>query len=138
MAAATHHPNVTTIEGCANIAAKAKSHIEKLNLKNVSIEIGDFDSVLTNQIDEDKVFDLIYIDGNHAYEPTLRYFEYALAHTHDNSFIVFDDIYWSEEMTNAWEQIKKSNKIHVSMDLFRMGIVCKKQKQRKQDFILKY
>ena len=138
MASASNSPRLTTIEGCPNIAAKAKANFDALNLDNIDLLIGDFDTVLGNKINPDKIFDLIYIDGNHAYEPTIRYFEFALKHTNEDSFIVFDDIYWSDGMTEAWEEIKKSDKIHVSMDLFRMGIVCKKQKQRKQDFILKY
>ena len=48
----------------------------------------------------------LFFDGNHRYEPTLRYFELCLAYRTNESVFVFDDIHWSEEMERAWEAIK--------------------------------
>jgi hypothetical protein len=48
-----------------------------------------------------------------------------------------DDIYWSKEMEIAWNKIKADERINVSIDLFRMGIVCKRPGQRKEDFVVK-
>jgi predicted O-methyltransferase YrrM len=109
-----------------------------LGLRDVTQIIGGFEEVLNTDDRLKGVFDLIYIDGNHRYEPTMEYFEYALAHAHEDSFIIFDDIHWSDGMEKAWNAIKSSPKISVSIDLFQFGIICKKSTQRKQHFTLKY
>ena len=138
IACAPLRPSVMTVEGCKNTAAIAQANFKSLGLNNIEQKIGEFEDVLKHEIPAKINFDLIFIDGNHQYESTLAYFDYALAHSHDNSFIIFDDIHWSEGMEKAWGEICTSPHIHVSMDLFQFGIVCKKSTQRKQHFVLKY
>ena len=125
-----------SIEGCEAVADFSQQHFEQN--ENVRLIQGEFSKVLADSQFNDLQFDLIYIDGNHQLEPTLNYFEFALNHIHDESFIIFDDIHWSEEMEAAWHQILKDNRVHVSMDLFQFGIVCRRKGQRKQHFVLKY
>lgn len=128
---------ITTLEGCPAIAAVAKQNMQDMSISEVRFLVGEFDQGM-EQLGEDEKFDLIYIDGNHQYEATLRYFEFALAHAHDESFIIFDDIHWSKPMEMAWEKIKNAKSIQVSIDLFRLGIVIKKKGQEKQHFTVKY
>jgi len=66
---------------------------------------------------------LAFIDGNHRREPTIRYFEQILPFCHNNTILVFDDIHWSAEMEEAWNHIKKVEKVTLSVDLFFKGIV---------------
>lgn len=82
--------------------------------------------------------DLVYIDGNHGYEPTMDYFKQILSKAHNDTFIIFDDINWSEGMRRAWDEICSSKEIHVSMEFFRMGIVLKRHEQAKEHFVLKF
>ena len=125
---------VTTIEGCPTIAAYAKKHFEQLDLQNVVVKVGDFEHVW--EALELQNFDLIYIDGNHRKEPTLRYFERALDQISAKGFIVVDDIYWSREMKAAWEEMKSNPQLNVSMDFFRFGILTRWPGESKQNFIL--
>jgi predicted O-methyltransferase YrrM len=67
--------------------------------------------------------DFIFVDANHRKAPTLSYFEICLPKVHENSIMIFDDIYWSKEMTEAWEQIKQHPSVGISIDLFQFGIV---------------
>ncbi len=137
LAMASAEVKVDTIEGCPETAKVALGNLTaQLGLENVNLEVGEFSEVLGKK--GNKVYDLIYIDGNHQLKPTLEYFNFAINHTHDDSFIIFDDIHWSEEMEEAWKQIQSSEKINVSMDLFRFGIVCKRGVQRKEHFIIKF
>lgn len=129
---------IVTIEGSPEIAKIANENFEALKLKNIQVLIGKFDDQLKNSVGEFSKIDLIYIDGNHQYQPTIDYFNFYIEHAHDNTFLIFDDIYWSAGMKKAWEEICASPKINVSIDLFRMGIVCKKSTQAKQHFVLKY
>jgi len=130
--------NVVTLEGSPEIAQKATLNFEKLNLKNIQVLTGKFDDQLKKSVAEFSSIDLIYIDGNHQYQPTIDYFNFYIEFANDETFLIFDDIYWSEGMKKAWEEISASPKINVSIDLFRMGIVCKRSKQAKQHFVLKY
>jgi hypothetical protein len=47
---------------------------------------------------------------------------------------VFDDIYWSKEMTEAWQEIKQHPKVNVTIDIFEMGLVFLRTEQPKQHF----
>jgi hypothetical protein len=81
--------------------------------------------------------DFAFFDGNHRYEPTLRYFELCLAHRTDNSVFVFDDIHWSEEMERAWEAIKAHPDVTITVDLFYIGLVFFRKGRPKQHFWLR-
>ncbi len=128
--------HLITIEGCQAIAEFSQKQLDS----NANIELinGEFSEVLSREQFSDSKFDLIYIDGNHQKQPTLDYFQFALNHMHDESFIIFDDIHWSDEMEEAWQTIIEDNRVHVTMDLFQFGIVCLRKGQRKQHFVLKY
>ncbi len=69
---------------------------------------------------------------------TLNYFYQCLEKANSNSVFIFDDIYWSKGMTEAWETIKAHPKVTVTLDLFQLGIVFFRTEQAKQHFVLKY
>lgn len=129
---------VITVEGCPNIQYEAVMNSEKLGLTNTEFINAEFSEVLDDLLVKVENLDLLYVDGNHGYEPTMRYFNKAMEHLHDNAFIIFDDINWSDEMRKAWDEICADNRIHVSMELFRMGIVLKRPHQAKEHFVLKF
>ena len=51
---------------------------------------------------------------------------------------VFDDINWSKDMQNAWQTIKKNEKVTLSIDLFEMGIVFFMSRFQKEDFVIRF
>ena len=138
LASASPENNVQTLEGCPNLAKQANENLQALKLTNVSVINGKFDELLETEVAKNRPYDLVFIDGNHTREATLQYFRYFLNHTRDLSFMIFDDIHWSLEMESAWEEIISSSEIHVSIDLFRMGIVMKKPDQVKEHFVLRF
>ncbi|MDR9458281.1 MAG: class I SAM-dependent methyltransferase [Salegentibacter sp.] len=82
-------------------------------------------------------FDLIYFDGHHTKEATLKYFELLLPTAHNDSVFVFDDIHWSRGMEEAWDIIKKHPEVRVSIDTFHLGLIFFRKEQVKQDFIIR-
>ncbi|MGM0934905.1 MAG: O-methyltransferase [Bacteroidota bacterium] len=82
-------------------------------------------------------FDLIYFDGHHTKEATLKYFKLLLPTAHNDSVFVFDDIHWSRGMEEAWEIIKKHPEVRVSIDTFHLGLIFFRKEQVKQDFIIR-
>ena len=57
---------------------------------------------------------------------------------HDDSFIIFDDINWSEEMKEAWKEIIKHPSVRISIDVYMMGIVFFNPGFSKEDFKIRY
>ena len=88
---------------------------------------------------KDKIIDMAYIDGNHTYEATMKYFNELLKITHENSILIFDDIYWTSDMTKAWEEIKTIPAVTVSIDLYKVGLIFfRKENKQKEHFCLRY
>ena len=126
---------IHTVEGCPNTLRKAQEYFEKFNLHNVQIHEKLFkDFLLENAAEK---YDLIFIDGDHNGERTLEYFNSLLKNIHNDSLIIFDDIYWSKDMTAAWQQIIANEKVTVSIDTFRWGLVFFRKEQPKQHFVIR-
>ena len=115
--------SITTIEGSSAIAAIAAENFNALHLKNIQLLRGSFDDVLPSLIPHLSSIDLAYIDGNHRYHPTMNYFHALLPALHNSSVLVFDDIHWSVEMEQAWEEIKSHPSVRCTVDIFFLGFV---------------
>jgi predicted O-methyltransferase YrrM len=138
LSAANSGSHVITMEGCPETAAIAKENWERLGYKNISPQIGDFDELLPETLKNIQVLDFVFLDGNHRKQPTLDYFNKCLEKSHEKSIFVVDDIYWSEEMKEAWEEIKADARVTITIDLFFIGLVFFRKGQAKQDFIIKF
>ena len=138
LASANKNAKVITIEGCPNTAAEAKKSFESLGLNNIETVTGDFENVLSSVICHPSSVDFIFFDGNHRKEPTLKYFEQCLEVAHNDSVFVFDDIHWSDEMEEAWEEIKSHPDVRVTIDLFFLGLVFFRKEQVKENFIIRF
>ncbi len=114
---------VVTVEGSEEIARKAAETFYRLKLKNISIINDTFQKALTVIREEWKNIDLLYLDGDHRSGSSLQYFEYCLPLFHEKSILVLADIYWSEEMQQAWQKIKSHSSVTVALDLFDFGIL---------------
>lgn len=138
LAAADSRHRVVTFEGCPNVAAVARETFAALHLSNVEVVEGNLDHTLAPTLAAlGAPVDFVFFDGNHRYEPTLRYFEQCLAHRTDNSTFVFDDIHWSADMERAWETIKAHPDVRLTVDLFYIGLVFFRKNQPKQHFWLR-
>jgi predicted O-methyltransferase YrrM len=139
LAAVDSRSQVITFEGCPSTATVARETFAKLQLRNVELVTGNLDQTLPATLAElTKPVDFVFFDGNHRYEPTLRYFEQCLSKAHENSVFVLDDIHWSAEMEQAWEAIKAHPAVTVTVDLFYVGLVFFRKKQPRQDFWLRF
>jgi len=123
LAQGNENGTVFTIEGSSEIQQLAKENLKILEVSNVSFTNASFDKVLPEVLDAIPSLDLVFIDGNHRYQPTIEYFEKCLDKLNENSVIIIDDIYWSREMTAAWNYIKAHNSVTLTVDIYRMGFV---------------
>jgi|SRR6476661_3802839 len=129
---------IITMEGCPQTADVAKQNFQKLQLNNVKLTVGNFDDLLPSVIDNSPQLDFIFVDGNHRKDATLNYFNWCLPKVHENTLLIFDDIYWSEGMKEAWQEIKNHPQVCVTIDLFWIGLVYFKKGQAKEDFMIKF
>jgi predicted O-methyltransferase YrrM len=109
------------------VAQIAGQNYQLLGLKNIILLEGNFDTQLPRWLQQHKSIDFAFIDGNHAFKPTMAYFEAILEAVHENSILVFDDIHWSAEMEEAWAQISAHPRVTLSIDLFFIGVVFFRQ-----------
>lgn len=135
--AANKNTRLTTIEGCPETAKIAHQQFKRYDLTNIDLKLSDFESQLDNILEDDPAFDLIYFDGNHQKEFTLEYFNKLLPTAHNDSVFIFDDIHWSGDMEQAWEEIKVHPRVRVSIDTFQWGLVFFRQEQVKQHFTIR-
>lgn len=132
------NPNskISTLEGCENTAGIAIKQFEKFSFKNIDVYTGEFTKTLSTLKFENSL-DMVYFDGNHQKEATLKYFNHCLNFINNDSFFIFDDIHWSKEMESAWQEIKLHPKVKVSIDTYQWGIVFFRKEQEKEHFIIR-
>ena len=138
MGISSSNVNVYTVEGDEYRFNIAKEYINKWKLNNINPICSDFNSVLDRFANSEKKFDLIFIDGDHSYKSTIKYFNKALQLLSENGVIVIDDINWSKGMKMAWMEIKSYDKVRLSIDVYQMGIIINLQNFAKQNFTIRY
>lgn len=129
---------IATIEGCPNTATIAARNFSRAGRKDITVHIGPFSEHLPRILRGMGHLDLVFIDGHHQADPTLDYFGQCLAHSHNATVFVFDDIHWSRDMGRAWERIKAHPQVTVTIDLYTMGLVFLRREQVKEHFTLRY
>ena len=124
---------LTTVEACENTSQVAKDSAESLQLKNIHFVNGNFESFLSD-IPSTEKYDLIFVDGNHQEKASLSYFETLLKQVHNDSILIFDDIYWSKGMKDAWHKMIAHPSVKVSIDTFFWGMLFFRKEQVKEHF----
>ena len=139
LAKSANGKQVFTMEGAPAVAKWAKKTINDLQIENIEIVEGDFNQTLPAVLEKIDRVGLAYIDGNHQYIPTMQYFRDLLKKSDENSFFIFDDIHWSEEMEKAWEEIKQDPAVTLTIDLFYIGLVFfRKENKEPMHYTIRY
>jgi predicted O-methyltransferase YrrM len=135
---ANSNSNITTFEGCKESAKIAIKNFKKLDCTNIDTIIGEFGETFSKKLAEKSNVNMLFIDGNHSEDATIRYFEESIKYSDQKTILIFDDIHWSSGMEKAWDYIKKSQKTRVTVDLFFVGLVFLDQKLSKENFIIRF
>jgi len=133
--------NITTfytLEGNKILAERASENFKSLGLDHIEVIQGNFDDTLELLLAKVPEVNWVFFDGNHRKEATLRYFHQCLEKISDNAIFIFDDINWSGEMMEAWETIKASPKVSITIDLFFMGLVFFEKRNEKEHFVIRF
>ncbi|WP_347070193.1 class I SAM-dependent methyltransferase [Flavobacterium sp. WV_118_3] len=126
---------ITTIEGCPETARIARENLATFSYNNITSVVSEFQVYLDST--PNTTYDLIYFDGNHQKEATLRYFDTLLPTISNDTLWIFDDIHWSADMEAAWQKIKAHPQVTVTIDTFQWGFVFFRREQEKEHFIIR-
>jgi predicted O-methyltransferase YrrM len=129
---------IFTMEGSQAIADIAENNFEESGVNNVKLFIGPFEEILPEITKQGIKPGLVFIDGNHRKQPVLSYFKELVEISGNETVVVIDDIYYSREMEEAWNEIKKHEKVSITVDIFRMGMVFFKNCVTHNDYIIRY
>ena len=130
--------HVISIEGSASIREAAAENLRSLGLAPELVQ-GNFDEVLEPLLSRIGPVGLAFVDGNHRYEPTLRYFHSLMAQMSAPAVLIFDDIHWSADMERAWAAIRADSRVYMTIDLFFIGLVFLRDEFKiKQDFTIRF
>ncbi|MGQ9847708.1 MAG: O-methyltransferase [Bacteroidales bacterium] len=139
LALANKNGKLWTIEASEKYVEIAKEITNACNIDNIDIIQGTFEDKLNLVLNSMPSLDFVFIDGNHTYMATIKYFEQILSKVNNQSVIVIDDIHWSKEMYEAWKEIKKNERVTLTIDIYRMGFVfVKKEIMAKQHFTIRF
>ncbi|GJM60392.1 class I SAM-dependent methyltransferase [Persicobacter diffluens] len=128
-----------TFEGIPEIGQIAQKNWEKLQIHNIQLIPGNIDESLPQWLTEKQAkIDIAFIDANHTYAATMRYFEQLLPFLHEDSLLIFDDLYYSKAMTQAWEEIKAHPKVHCAFDYYRFGILSFSPRQNPKSYRMEF
>lgn len=122
LASSNHCKTFTTVELMPRLAALAKTNLRQVSESAVVIN-GSIDERLDEILkSQNRSLDLVYIDGPHRYDPTLRYFQQLMPNLTKGALVVFDDIHWSPEMLEAWKLLREQNGFSDTIDVGRFGL----------------
>jgi len=122
LAAGAPQCEIITFEGCPATSEKAKSNFRELSVEQIQLVTGTLDKTLGNVMSNLERIDLLFIDANHQYHATLKYFDQCLPKIHQKSILVLDDIHWSKDMEHAWNQVIQYDQVSLTVDLFQVGV----------------
>ncbi len=129
--------DITSFEGCPNLTLLAKQTL-KYTQQEAHIIQGNIDETLPDYLASSPLIDMAFIDANHTYEATLRYFQLLITKMLHGGFLLIGDIHWSLGMKKAWEEIKEDPRVTLSIDLYEVGIICIQPDLPEQHYCLAY
>lgn len=138
MAAADSKTKIISIEGSEDRVNIARLNLKVLELNQVDIRQGAFMEQLPQALKDLESLDMVFIDGDHTEEASIKLFETILPYLHNNSLVIIHDIHWSAAMTRAWEHIIKMPEANVSIDLFFAGMIFLRRQQAREHFYIWY
>ena len=99
---------------------------------------GLFDTMLDKLLKSGKKYDLAFIDGQHEEQATIFYANKIKRLMKPGGTILFDDIFWSEGMSRAWETIKTDDEFASLIGLRTRGIAILRSNNEEDQILPRY
>ncbi len=136
LASALENFKIITVEENEQSTNISRELFKKYNLKQIELLSGKLDDVLPD-VFKKNTFDFICFKNHGLTKKVLKYFEASVSSIHNNSVCLFKNIHIDKESDQVWEQIKKHEKVTVTIDTFKWGLVFFRKEQEKEHFIIR-
>jgi predicted O-methyltransferase YrrM len=138
LAKACPDANLLSLVPTAETAAVAKQNLNLLEVHNAVITSGNLTDQFKTAIAGTEALGLVYVSGKNSRSFVLNIFDLCLTKSNEHSILIFDQLYWNEEMKEAWQTIKNHPQVTITIDLFWFGLVYFRKGQAKEHFKLKF
>lgn len=129
--------NVATFEAVQPLSEEASLIWQKLNIRNINSISGKIEKQLPQFLAiNHPIIDLAIVDADHRKEATLLNYMRLLPFCHNETCLVFHDIYWSKEMAEAWQIIRARPEVTLSLDIYYMGFIFFRKESVKEHIII--
>jgi predicted O-methyltransferase YrrM len=115
---------LVTFEGSADLAGRAHDNcawlLRRFGIQGVSFDVvvGAFQETYAKFLAETRPrLDLVFIDGHHQEEPTLRYHEWVQPFLAPRAIVVHDDVAHNVGMVRAWRTLREKERDHRIVEL---------------------
>lgn len=129
---------VISVEGNPQLAELAGRNFITYGINNIRLINKSFDKAIQDIAAILQKKPIIFIDGNHTQEATLRYYDILGSACCNNGIFIIDDINWSFPMARAWKTITTRGGRNLIIDLFQLGIIFQGQGHYTEKFHLRY
>jgi predicted O-methyltransferase YrrM len=114
----------TTMEGLPQLCESSANYFKTISMpEKFEVINGLYDNTFPELLQKNNTYDLFFIDGNHQKDPTIEYYQKLKKQVQNTAVFIFDDIYYSTEMTEAWNAIKNDQLVNYSIDMYKLGII---------------
>lgn len=122
LAISNDQAQLLSIDSNTELIDIAKSITKELEIENLSLNCSTVDQFFI-EMKDGIPFDFVFMDANHTYEATLKYYIECQKHLSDRAVVVLDDINWSAGMRKAWEEILSASQDRLCIENFQFGMV---------------
>jgi predicted O-methyltransferase YrrM len=126
LAAGSKNTGIITVEGSPEKHAFAVENFPGRLCDRVEFIQGNFDDHFEMLLQRAGERTVVFIDGDHTYQSTIEKVSAFLNKKLQDTMIILDDIYWSDDMERAWKECLVDERVDVSLDLFHLGILIKR------------
>jgi len=126
---------VISIEGSGIIHQLAKKTVA--GVENVDVRLGNLYELFESNLVQHEP-ELVFLDADHRKSAIEFCLDKIELHTPNIKCIVIHDIYWSEDMADAWKDIIENEKYTLTVDIFQAGIIFPQMQMEKQHFTLRF
>lgn len=114
-------PALVTVEGSPAMCAIARVNLARFS-RDVRVVCALFDEAIRDLARAGERFDSVYIDGQHEREAMLHYAARVGPLVRHGGVVIFDDLYWSTGMHEAWLEITRSPRYSLTIDFGLKGV----------------
>jgi predicted O-methyltransferase YrrM len=121
LSATEHCQQFVTVEGAPALAEIAARSLKQAG-RHATVINALFDDALDRLLPPKQPLDLAFIDGHHEKIATLHYFERLTPHVRPGGIVLFDDISWSSDMRDCWNEVVTDRRLTDVVDCGVVGI----------------